>query len=158
MKKDPYQRRVKEILTQELVTVEADDSLHDALELMAENRVTALPVLDHKGRCVGILSASDFVELIRDLDDEMRDLGRVEELSHQWILDRFDKHDLTARLVSEFMTLNVATITSEQTLAEAAREMLRHKVHRLPVVKKDGTLLGIVSTMDLLGGFVEGAP
>ena len=41
---------------------------------------------------------------------------------------------------------------------EAAAEMLRYRVHRLPVVDKQGKLLGIISTMDILTSFVEGTP
>ena len=155
---ESYHRKVKEILTQDLVAINASDTLHDALSLMAENRVTALPVTDSKGHCVGILSASDFVEFTRDLDDELNDLGRVGEVSTQWLFDTLDKHDLARRTVAEVMTRDVETITSEYSVIEAARDMLRHRVHRLPVVDERGILLGIVSTMDILAGFVEWVP
>lgn len=157
MTKNPSTRRIRELLTRNPVTVNAEDTLHEALELMSENRVTALPVINHKGHCSGIVSAFDLVELTRELDDELSDLGWVEDVSHQWILDRLDKHDLTSRQVGEIMTVEVATVTADMTVLEAAREMLKNKVHRLPVVEKPSRLLGIVSTMDLLNGFVEAA-
>lgn len=88
----------------------------------------------------------------------MHDLGRGDEASYQWLQDNLAEHDLARRTVGELMTENVATVTAERTLPEAAREMLRHRVHRLPVVDKKGKLLGIISTMDVLKAFADGAP
>jgi CBS domain-containing protein len=53
------------------------------------------------------------------------------------------------------MTSPVASIGPEATLVDAARAMLRHRVHHLPVVDDEQRLVGIVSTMDLLSGFVD---
>jgi len=61
--KNPYLLRVKDVLSKEVVTVAADDTLQTALELMTESWLTALPVIDSQGRCAGILSASDIVEI-----------------------------------------------------------------------------------------------
>ena len=156
--KNPYRLRVKDVLSKKVVTVAADDTLQTALELMAEHLLTALPVVDGLGQCAGILSASDIVEIARNLNEEMHDLGRGDEASYEWLQDNLAEHDMARRTVDEFITYNVATVTAERTLPDAARLMLRHRVHRLPVVDKKGTLLGIVSTMDVLTAFVKGAP
>jgi CBS domain-containing protein len=156
--KDPYRLRVSDVLSKDVVVIGADDTLQKALELMAENRLNALPVLDSQEHCVGILSASDLVELTRDLNEELRDLGRVNEVSYHWLLENLEEHDMTRRTVGEFMTRNVTTVTAQNTLAEAARQMLQHRVHRLPVVDDNGRLRGILSGMDILAAFVAGAP
>lgn len=156
--KDPYRLRVVDVLSKHVITVSADDTLQTALELMAENRLTALPVVNGQGYCAGILSASDIVEMTRNINEEMHDLGRGDEASYQWLRDNLADHDMARRTVNEFMTDNPATVTADCTLPEAAAEMLRHRVHRLPVVGRKGKLLGIISTMDILTAFVEGAP
>jgi CBS domain-containing protein len=56
------------------------------------------------------------------------------------------------------MTSNVATTAPDAPLVDAAREMLRQHVHRLPVVDASGQLVGIISTMDVLKAFANGAP
>lgn len=155
--KNPYRLRVIDVLSKNVVTVSADDTLQTALELMSENRLTALPVIDGWGHCAGILSASDIVEITRNINEEIYDLGRGDEASYQWLRDNLAEHDMARRIVDEFMTENLATVTAERSLPEAAAEMLRHRVHRLPVVDKEGKLLGIISTMDILTAFVEGA-
>jgi CBS domain-containing protein len=59
--------------------------------------------------------------------------------------------------VNEFTTDQIATVSADVALIDAAKEMLRHRVHRFPVVEKKGTVRGIISTMDVLTAFVEGA-
>jgi CBS domain-containing protein len=157
-KKNPYRLRVSDVLKKDVVTVSVDDTLQAAVELMAENRLTALPVVDGKDRCAGILSASDIVEIARTLNEEMHDLGRGDEASYEWLRDNLADHDLARHTVHEYMTDHVATVSADVALTEAASEMLRHRVHRLPVVDKKGKLRGIISTMDVLTAFVEGAP
>jgi CBS domain-containing protein len=157
-KKDPYRLKAKEVLKREVVTIGADDTLQTALGLMADNHVTALPVVDHLGGCEGILSAADIVEAARDINDELHDLGRVNEVSYEWLRDSLEENDMARHSVGEFMTQNVSTVAPDVTLPEVARDMLEHRVHRLPVVDKKGKLMGIISTMDILAAFVEGAP
>ena len=55
------------------------------------------------------------------------------------------------------MSVDVETIEQEATVGTAAREMIRHQVHRLPVVDQQSRLIGIVSTMDILKAVAEGA-
>jgi CBS domain-containing protein len=158
MVRDPYHRKVHDVLGRDVVTTQPDDTLRDALALMVENRVTALPVVDARGHCVGILSATDLVELSRDLHEGLSNPQETAEEPYQYLLDNLAEQDLSRHTVGELMTDNVATVRAERTLVEAAREMLRHRVHRLPVVDKTDHLIGIISTMDILEAFVEGAP
>lgn len=145
--------RVKDYVSTEVVSVHADDTLGEALDLMVENKVSALPVVDACGHCVGILSATDLVSLARDLNQELTSM-RTDEATHQWLIDQLDEHDLGRRTVKELMTESVAFISPESRIRDAATEILRHRVHRLPVVDAKKHLLGVVSTTDLLRAFV----
>lgn len=157
MSLDPYHRRVKHVMSTVVVTAAAQDTLHEALVLMHENRLSTLPVVDARERCVGIISASDLIELACQLEQEISDLGRVSEVSRQWLIEKLTEHDLGHQPLSARMTASVMSISPEATLAAAAAEMLRHRVHHLPVLDDQGKLRGILSTMDILNAFVEGA-
>ncbi len=148
--------RIKDILTRDVVAVEPDDSLYEALTLMAENRVSALPVVNGKGQCVGIISSTDIISLTRELTEELDEYPMFES-SHQWLLDQLEEHDLGRRQVHEVMTPDVITVGPETTLVEAARKLLSNRIHRLPVVDEKNRLLGVVSTTDLLAAFVQQA-
>ena len=57
---DIYAQRGKDIVTRDVVSIHEDGDVHEALELMAENRVTV--VVDRRNQCVGMLSTSDLIE------------------------------------------------------------------------------------------------
>src|ERR1043165_1809974 len=109
--KNPYRLRVADMLSKDVVTVFADDTLQTAVELMTENHLTALPVVGRDDRCTGILSASDIVEIARKMNEEMHDLGRDDEASYEWLRENMADHDLARHTVAEFMTDNVTTVT-----------------------------------------------
>ncbi|MCA9176795.1 MAG: CBS domain-containing protein [Planctomycetales bacterium] len=151
-----YQRRVREIMSREVVALNTGDTVHDALTLMGENRVSALPVVDKKNHCVGIISTSDLVDMTRDVDDDIYHLDFVDPASRRFLLDKL-AHSMGSEKVDSFMSETVATVHAETTLAQATREMLRNRVHHLPVVDQREHLIGIISTMDILAEFADGA-
>jgi CBS-domain-containing membrane protein len=54
-------RRVREVMTQDVVTVDEHASFKEVATLLTERRVSALPVLDGEGRVVGIVSEADLI-------------------------------------------------------------------------------------------------
>lgn len=150
-----YQQRVKDVVSRDVVAIHAADNVHEALVLLTENRVSALPVVDGHDRCVGMLSTTDLIDLTREIDDEIEELSRDDGISREWLVDRLKSH-VGDTNVMDLMTDNAASVDPERPLVDAAREMLRHRVHRLPVVDQRGRLQGIISTMDILRAFVEG--
>lgn len=147
--------RVKDIMSKHVVAVNPSDSLHEALDLICENRVSALPVVDGRGHCIGILTTSDLIELTHELDDELQNLGRVDENKPQWLIEQLTKA-LGSERVSEQMSRDVASVRPDTMVPEAAAAMLRNRVHHLPVVDENNHLRGIVSTMDILGIVADG--
>jgi CBS domain-containing membrane protein len=152
-----YSNRVKDVVSRDVVWVNANDTIEEALSLMVENHVSALPVLNGRDVCVGILSATDLVGLARELNEDMSNM-RATDFARQWVFDRLAEQDLGRRRVSEFMTEVVETISPNASLVSAARAMLRNHVHRLPVIDERRRLVGIISTSDIVAAFVDGAP
>ena len=151
-----FHQRVREVMTHHVVTVYPQDTVHEALELMVENRVMALPVLDNRGHVVGVISTSDLIDLTRDLDADLEQLAESTTGNRSWLIDKLS-HSMGHERVDSVMSEDVASVNQEATLGEASRIMLKNRVHRLPVVDADGKLQGIVSTMDLLASFAENA-
>jgi CBS-domain-containing membrane protein len=157
MNSDIYKRRVKDIMSRDVVTISAGDTIHEALKLMGENRVSALPVVDTHERCVGILSTSDLVDMTRDVDDDIYELDMVDPTSRRFLLDKL-AHSMGNESVQSFMSEAVTTVDTETTIGKATREMLRNRIHHLPVVDGSERMIGIVSTIDILAEFADGAP
>ena len=154
---DIYLRRIREIMSRDVVALNATDTIHEALTLMGENRVSALPVVDKKNHCIGILSTSDLVDMTRDVDDDIYNLDLVDPTSQRFLLEKLS-HSMGHETVQSFMSEAVATVQPETTIGHATKELLRNRVHHLPVVDANAHLIGIISTMDILAEFADGAP
>ncbi len=152
-----YHKRVKDFMSRDTVTLNVEDTIHEALTLMGENRVSALPVVDRRNRCVGILSTSDLVDMTRDVDEDLKQLNLLDPMSKRFLVDKL-ADSLGSEKVQSYMSETVTTVSTETTIGKAAREMLRNHVHHLPVLDNNERLIGIISTMDILGEFADNAP
>jgi CBS domain-containing protein len=157
MARSIYDHKIADIMTREVVTLDAGGTVHEALALMGENRVSALPVVDRDQHCVGILSTTDLIDLTRDVDDDLYQLDLVDATSRRFLIDRL-AHSLGNEKIDTFMSETLTTVTPESTLATAARKILKSGVHHLPVIDEQERLVGIVSSLDILREFADAAP
>src|SRR5262245_33350204 len=141
----------RDVMTWSAITVRPDESVTRAVQLMLQNKISGLPVVDDKGRLVGIVTEGDFLR--------RGELG-TQRQRPRWLEFLLGPGRLAAEYVqasgqkvAQVMTPEVKTITSESPLEEVVRLMERHRVKRLPVVQ-DGKLIGIVSRADLLPALV----
>jgi len=148
--------RVKELMVRNVITVRATDPLQEAVTLMFENQVSAVPVVDKRRRCQGILSTTDLVALFLKGPAGQLEPAELDQLAEDLAAASQRDSRLGNRKVSEVMTASVMTVTLEDTLLTASREMLRSRVHRLVVVDDQMRVIGILSTMDLLEAFSAG--
>ncbi|MEZ6089348.1 MAG: CBS domain-containing protein [Pirellulaceae bacterium] len=140
--------KIRDVMTRGVVTINEDDAIHSALDLMVEHRVSALPVVDKKNHCIGILSSTDLTDLTKAVDLTF-DEGDGDSQDHFWASAIIRDH-FGAEMVSTLMTKDVAVISMEATVQDAARAMLRDRVHHIPVVDDHNKLHGIVSSFDLV--------
>lgn len=140
-------KAVQDVMTREVVTVAPETSFREAVRLLEELRIDALPVLEGD-RVVGMIAESDLL-----LKEELADQpGGGTGLPWQ---RRRDRARASARLVREAMSRCPATVSPDDTLGAAARVMHRRRVGGLPVVDGDQRLVGIVTRSDLLKVFLR---
>jgi CBS-domain-containing membrane protein len=136
-------------MTPDVVTVHEHASFKDIATLIAERRVSAVPVLDREGRVLGIVSEADLV--LKEEFPEGPAGGRLLQGRRQ----REDRAKAAGDIAAELMTAPAVTVGPDATVAEAARLLHRHGIKRMPVVDPAGSLLGIVSRADLLKLFLR---
>jgi CBS-domain-containing membrane protein len=139
---------VAEVMTTDVVTVDALAPFKEIVRLMQEHRVSALPVVDADGVLVGIVSEGD---LILKEDPELAGGGHRFEGRRR----SSARSKAAGMRAYELMTTPVLSVAPEAPLGEAARRMHRAEVKRLPVLDADGHLVGIVSRADLLRVFLR---
>jgi CBS domain-containing protein len=116
---------VERLMTSGVLTVATDTTVEEAAETLLTEGVGSLVVVDDTDRSVGMFTTTDLAEFVSD------------EASGA---------DVT---VSQYMTNQVVTIGTDNSLRDAAAKMLRHGIHHLPVTDADEHVVGMLSTMDL---------
>lgn len=131
---------VSQIMTKKPITIRTDVSVSDALDLMHEKKVHRLPVLDTKGRLVGIVAEGDLL---------------YASPSPATSLNVWEIHSLLAKLkVDKVMTRKLIIVADDTTVEEAAQIMVEKKIGGLPVVCEK-KLVGIVTETDLFKVFIS---
>ena len=133
--------KVADAMSVDVVTVTPETPLKDAAALLAQHRISGLPVLEAEA-VVGVVSEADIVT---------RSTGRRESRSllGAWVAGDRDEGNMAAARVGETMSAPAITISPERQVAEAARVMVERGVNRLPVVE-DSRLVGILTRADLV--------
>jgi CBS domain-containing protein len=138
---------VKDLMTTPVVTVGPASSFKEIVARLMEHKLSAVPVVDDTGLVLGVVSEADLL-LKEEHPDPDADLPLI------WTRRRRAEHDKAAAVVTrDLMTIAVVSITPEATVAEAARRLRAAGVKRLPVVDRQGRLVGIISRSDLLKVF-----
>lgn len=142
-------RTVGELMTRDVVSVRPDTPFKELAGLLAERRVTAVPVVDAAGRPVGVVSEND---LLRKATDRLETGDRVSPMPH---LEAWERAKAEGARAEEVMSAPAVCVRPDWTVVEAARLMEIHGIKRLPVVDASDRLLGIISRRDLLRVFLR---
>jgi CBS domain-containing protein len=149
--------RVSDVMAKNVVSVGMNQTMGEVAKVLQENEMSSAPVVDELGRCVGILTASDFVKREHELLGRERTVLAGNEPSRR---DARGNHPyrLTSSLedYAEFhMTPAVQSIDPGASLLRAARMMCAQHIHRLLVLNELGQPVGVISTMDIVAALVN---
>lgn len=138
---------VADVMTTDVVTVRETTPYKEIARLLADRRVSAVPVVDDDSRVVGVVSETDLL--------------RKEEHLAPWHSRRLanrgshvERKKAAATVAAELMTEPPVHIGLGASLPAAARAMTDHDITRLIVLNADGRLAGIVTRSDLLRVFL----
>ncbi|MBV8362911.1 MAG: CBS domain-containing protein [Deltaproteobacteria bacterium] len=127
--------QVRDVMTAEATTLQRNDKLTLADDIMRLGRIRHLPMLDENGQLAGIVT--------------QRDLFRGALAKALGYGERAQRQLMDTLLVKEVMTSEVITATPDTPLAEAAQVLVERKIGCLPVVEA-GRLVGIITEADFV--------
>lgn len=141
-----------ELMAPNPISIGANANVQEALMLLTDKNFSAAPVIDEAGRPVGVISRSDL--LVHD-----REQGRkvslapdyyLEDVRSPEALDGFQIESVDPTTVDDIMTPAVFSVRPDTPVSKIVDEMIGLHVHRIFVTDDEGTLIGVISTMDLL--------
>ena len=141
--------KVSDVMSRGVIPISANQTMGEAAKTFAENEIASAPVVDEVGRCIGMLSAADFMKRDRPQsgDTEPHKLTRDHANDCPSIESPTD-------MVNCYMTDAVQAVSADESLLQAARMMSAAHIHHLPVL--DGSRpVGVVSTMDIIAALIN---
>lgn len=131
--------KVRERMTKSPVTVRPEEPIQGAMDKMRRGHFRHLPVVDDRGKPIGILSDRD-IRLIRP--------------SRAFVSEEDEALQLWSTAVRQAAVFDPVTIYPEASLEQAVELMLRWEIGGLPVVNHEGKLIGILTYADVLREFL----
>ena len=132
---------VKDHMKRNPFTADLSQSISEALDIMSLSKIRRLPVVDKKGKLLGLLTDN---EISSNTPNNSSSLS-VFELNY--LLNKLH--------VSDIMIKEPLTIGPDALLEEAANKLIENDIGCLPVVDDENTLLGIITRTDIFSAFVD---
>lgn len=123
-----YELKIEQVMTKKVVTVSPDDTMRHLKDVLRMSRVSGAPVM-RGSELVGIITIEDLIKAL-------------------------EAGDIDAPL-GQRMTINVLTVFADETVIQAVNTFGRLGFGRLPVVKRDGKLVGILTQGDIARGLLR---
>ncbi|NOY42996.1 MAG: CBS domain-containing protein [Planctomycetes bacterium] len=140
----------EDIMSRDVIVVTANSTMSEAADVLCERQVSGAPVVDEVGRCVGVLSGSDYVHS----EASHLEPGASSVASPHSSLGCYQIEDVQHDLVRRHMTPAVQTIDKKCSLLRIAHCMCGEHLHRLIVLDDHSVPVGVVTSLDLIAALV----
>jgi len=122
-------RKIKDIMTKNVISVEKDTPIFDAIEMLAKNNITGLPVVNEDMTMAGVLTEKDVLRLFMAPEEG------------------------EGKAVNDFMTQPAISFDENESLIDVCECLTNNFFRRVPVTSK-GKLVGVVSRRDIIFEYI----
>jgi len=137
-----------DLMSTPVMTIPQEMSLREAARLLARSSISGAPVVDKDGRCLGVLSSSDFVTWAGREGETVSFIAPWGE-----VINIDDSPDNEIR---HYMTAQPVFVAPRTSIGELAQKMVDAHIHRILVVENNRPR-GIVTSTDILAAVAHGA-
>jgi len=141
-----------DLMSRDLVIVPQEMSLEGTARMLRRSNVTGAPVVDFEGRCVGVISATDFLTFAEKGCSNLHREFSMDHCSSWQMLETPEGTNVTAK---DVMTRDPVLVAANARIGDLSRMMLDAHIHRVIVVDEDHHPIGVVSSMDILAAVAQ---
>ena len=142
------------VMTTPVISISPEVTLKEAINILAESKISGLPVVDADNKVVGVITEKDIVNYASTLHviPLLRSSGWVSPHTDVDDIASFKKgYELLSNVkVEKVMSRKPHTVKKSAYIAEVANLMNKKNVNRIPVVDEEGKLAGIIARADLV--------
>jgi CBS domain-containing protein len=148
--------KARDIMVSPVITVGEDATVRDVAKILLANHISAVPVVDHTGKLIGIVSEADLIHRF-EAGTERPTSWWLSLISGESALaaEYVQSH---ARKVRDVMTRDIQTAHPDTPLYEIADLLEEKHVKRVPVVSDGGDLVGIISRANIIQAVASARP
>lgn len=125
---------VKNWMTKKIITVDAKESIHEAMRQLKDHNISILPVMK-SGKLVGVVTDRDVKHA------SASDATTLEVHELLYLISKIKVEDI--------MPEELITVPDDYTVEEAAELLLKNRISGMPVVDKTGVVVGIITKEDI---------
>lgn len=143
-----------DLMTAPVMTIPHETSLREAARLLSGSHISGAPVVDGDGRCIGVLSSSDFVTWA---SEEKRAIGEGVKTTcfiAPWG-DMIDIEESADNEIRHYMKAPLVSAELTTPIGELAEKMVDAHIHRILVVVENDLPRGIVTSTDILAALAK---
>ena len=146
-------RNVKDLMNPDIMTVADDMTTDELARYLIEREISGAPVVVSQGHLIGVVSMTDIGRNMAEPSDveSSRSSGFYRDVAADLTLEDLGQRYVEERAVTvrDVMTPVVHQVAATASVAEAARIMIEHHIHRLVVTQRKEPV-GMITSMDLL--------
>lgn len=146
-----------DVMSPNPISVREELSVHELVVFLTERRISAAPVINEGGRPVGVVSEADILRHNREHAEHLywlpqKDVDRELTLSSGEHLSgrEFEVEVPDATRVRDIMNPVVYAVRATTHIHEVVSQLVKRRIHRLFVVDDDHSLVGVITTLDIL--------
>lgn len=144
-------KTVADVMSRDPIVVGPQTPLKEAIKILAEQRISGLPVVDESGKLVGVISETDLLWQETGVEPPVyiMFLDSVIYLENPARHDQ-ELHKALGQTVGEVMSSDAVTVKPDQPLRKAAKLMQEKSIRRLAVTDDAGKVIGILTPGDIV--------
>lgn len=145
----------EDIMTSPTITIGKDKNVKEALNLLADNNISGVPVTDEDGKLIGIISGADIMRYSQQkkmipFSNTSLWVTQFGNSDEDLQVIRSSYENLYRTMVEQIMTKKVYSASKDTPISELAKLMNKNYINRIPIVDSDKKVIGIVTRNDLV--------
>ncbi|HBB32984.1 MAG TPA: phosphoribulokinase [Cyanobacteria bacterium UBA8803] len=148
-------KTVADVMTHDPIVVEPQTPIKEAMKIIAERRISGLPVVDTAGKLVGVISETDLLWQETGVEPPVY-IVFLDSVIYLENPARYDQelHKALGQTVGEVMSRDPISVKPDQPLRKAAKLMQEKSIRRLAVTNDEGKVIGILTPADIVRAMV----